>query len=193
LNWIACIRRGFCGTLQHEWETVQTSHHRDAIYRYLAAVFELVTWWDEERKAATRARRALHLQGYSSAKEPEPFAAVILCTADPDQVDDRTRSKWSRALRYAAEYKDPDEPLRDFIKRQRGINKCAARFARRLGRGSLRAFREDGAGATSIASHLAASGSPSPYRHSVHSSTRRPGTIRIKEGNYTSRFNRCVM
>ena len=32
--------------------------------------------------------------------------------------------------------------------------------ARRLGRGSLRAFREDGVGATSIASHLTASGSP---------------------------------
>src|SRR5580693_7101660 len=36
-------------------------------------------------------------------------------------------------LRYAAEYKDLDEPLRDFIVRRGGINKCAARFARRLG------------------------------------------------------------
>ena len=36
-------------------------------------------------------------------------------------------------LRYAAEYKDLKEPLRDFIRRQGGINKCAARFARRLG------------------------------------------------------------
>jgi hypothetical protein len=35
-------------------------------------------------------------------------------------------------LRYAAEYKDLDEPLRDFIVRRGGINKCAARFARRL-------------------------------------------------------------
>ena len=34
-------------------------------------------------------------------------------------------------LRYAAEYKDLDEPLRDFIVRRGGINKCAARFARR--------------------------------------------------------------
>ena len=59
---------------------------------------------------------------------------MIFCTADPDKVDDRTRSKWSRVLRYAAEFKDLDEPLRDFIKRKGGINKCAARFARRLGR-----------------------------------------------------------
>ena len=34
------------------------------------------------------------------------------------QVDDRTRSKWSRALRYAAEFKDLDEPLRDFHQAQ---------------------------------------------------------------------------
>jgi hypothetical protein len=101
--------------LQNEWETVQASHDRDAIYGYLAAVFELVMWWDQERKAVSRARRALHLRGYSSVREPEPFAALILCTADRDQVDDRTRSKWSRALRYAAEHKDADEPLRDFI------------------------------------------------------------------------------
>ena len=38
-------------------------------------------------------------------------------------------------LWYAAEFKRLDEPLRDFIKRKGGINRCAARFARRLGRG----------------------------------------------------------
>ena len=122
--------------LQNEWETVQASHDRDAIYGYLVAVFELVLWWNQEGKAVNRAHRALHLLGYSSVREPEPFAAVILCTADRDQVDERTRSKWSRVLRYAAEHKDLDEPLRDFIKRKGGINKCSARFARRLGGGS---------------------------------------------------------
>ena len=120
--------------LQNEWETVQASRDRDAIYGYLAAVFELVEWWDQEGKAVKRAHRALHLRGHKSAREPEPFAAVILCTSDPDKVDDRTRSKWSRVLRYAAECKDLDEPLRDFIKRKGGLNGCAARFARRLGR-----------------------------------------------------------
>jgi hypothetical protein len=59
---------------------------------------------------------------------------VILCTADYAKVDDRIRSKWSRVLRYAAACKDLDEPLGDFIKRKGGINECAARFARRLGR-----------------------------------------------------------
>ena len=120
--------------LQNEWETAQASRDRAAIYGYLAAVFELVACWDREGKAVKRANRALHLRGYSSLREPEPFAAVIFCTADPDKVDDRTRSKWSRVLRYAAEYKDPEEPLDHFIVGRGGINKCAARFARHLGR-----------------------------------------------------------
>src|ERR1700731_3158969 len=120
--------------LQNEWETVQVNHDRGAIYQYLTAVFELVMWWANEDRAVTYAHQALPLRGHNSVREPEPFAAVILCTADRDKVDERTRSKWSRVLRYAAEFKSLDEPLRDFIKRKGGINKCASRFARRLGR-----------------------------------------------------------
>jgi hypothetical protein len=120
--------------LQNEWETVQASRERNAIYQYLTAVFELVTWWAQEGHDVDYAGRALHLRGYHSVREPEPFAAVILCTADPARVGHRTRSKWSRVLRYAAEFKAPDEALGDFIVRKGGINACAARFARRLGR-----------------------------------------------------------
>jgi hypothetical protein len=120
--------------LQNEWETVQTNRDRDAIYLYLSVVFELVASWAKEGRAVNRAHRALHLRGYNSVREPEAFAALILCTADRDKVDERTRTKWSRVLRFAAEFKALDEPLRDFIKRKGGINKCTARFARRLGR-----------------------------------------------------------
>jgi hypothetical protein len=115
--------------LEVEWEAVQASRSRDAIYGHLTAVFELVEWWAKEGKAVERAHRALRLRGYHSVREPEPFAAIILCTADHDKVDDRTRSKWSRVLRYAAKIKGLDEPLRDFIKRRGGINECASRFA----------------------------------------------------------------
>jgi hypothetical protein len=119
--------------LQNEWETVQGSHDRGAIYGYLTAVFELAEWWAKEGKAVKRAHRALHLRGHQSLRTPEPFSAVIFCTSDLGKVDDRTRSKWSRVLRYAAEYKDLDESLRDFIQRKGGINRCAERFARSLG------------------------------------------------------------
>ena len=128
--------------LENEWEAVQASRDRNAIYEYLAAVFETVMAWTLEGRAVNRASRALRLRGYSSIREPEPFAGVIRCTSDPAKVDDRTRSKWSRVLRYAAEFKDPDEPLRDFIKRKGGLNECAARFVRRLGHRRLSVNRE---------------------------------------------------
>ena len=122
--------------LETEWDTYQSTRDRDAIYEYLAAVFELVTVWAHEGTAVDYARWALWLRGHRSAVvSPEPFAAVIFCTADRKKADYRTRSKWSRVLRYAAEFKDLDEPLAAYIKRKGGINKCATRFARRLGRG----------------------------------------------------------
>ena len=74
------------------------------------------------------------------ADHVEPFAAVIRCTADPAKVDKRTRSKWSRALRYALEYKLPSEPLDAFIKRKGGINRCAERFSRTRARKNISAL-----------------------------------------------------
>jgi hypothetical protein len=80
-----------------------------------------------------RARRALRLQRLEVSEREDPFAAVIRCTADPAKADKRTRSKWSRVMRYAA-YKLVSEPLEQFIKRKGGINACAARFSHRFGR-----------------------------------------------------------
>jgi hypothetical protein len=116
------------------WEDCQASRDRNAIYGYLSAVFDLVMWWRAEDRAVRRARWALQLQHLDLPISDEPFAAVILCTADRRKVDKRTRSKWSRVMRYAMEYKMNVEPLAAFVRRKGGINKCAARFTRCLGR-----------------------------------------------------------
>ena len=115
------------------WDECQASRDRNAIYGYLAAVFDLVAWWAAEGRAVSRAHRALLLQPLDLPTTDEPFAAVILCTADRQKVDKRTRSKWSRVMRYAAEYKTSAEPLAAFVRRKGGINRCAERFTRCLG------------------------------------------------------------
>ena len=86
------------------------------------------------RRSGHQPGRALQLQRLDLPTTDEPFAAVIRCTSDPGKVDKRTRSKWSRMLRYAAEYKSNSEPLVAFVQRKGGINKCAERFTRCLGR-----------------------------------------------------------
>ena len=97
--------------VRNAWEDCQASRDRNAIYGYLGAVFDLVMWWAAENRAISRARWALRLHGLDLPTIDEPFAMVILCTADRAKVDKRTRSKWSRVMRYAAEYKLCSEPL----------------------------------------------------------------------------------
>jgi hypothetical protein len=81
-----------------------------------------------------RASRGLRLQRLKVSDREDPFGAVVRCTADPVKADKRTRSKWSRVMRYAAAYKPNSEPLNHFIRRKGGINGCAARFSRCIGR-----------------------------------------------------------
>jgi hypothetical protein len=80
----------------------------------------------------------------------QPFAAII-CTADPAKADKRTRSKWSRLMRYAAAYKPDSEPLDQFVRRKGGINACAARFSRVRGaRGSTQNRHQAGGAALRV-------------------------------------------
>jgi hypothetical protein len=116
--------------VRNAWEESQASRDRDAIYTYLTAVFDLVAWWAAENRAFDRAHWALRLRNMTPFDDEDSFAAIIRCTADPAKVDKRTRSKWSRMLRYALRYKSHSEPLDQFIKRKGGINKCAGRFTK---------------------------------------------------------------
>jgi hypothetical protein len=120
--------------VRNAWDASQASRQRNAIYIYLTALFDLVAWWTADGRALDRARWALRLQHAYATNGAEPFAAIIRCTSDPAKVDKRTRSKWSRALRYALKHKSHSEPLDRFIKRKGGINACASRLAKCLRR-----------------------------------------------------------
>jgi hypothetical protein len=116
------------------WDECQANRDRDAIYTYLTAVYGLVAWWTAEGRDLERARRALSSQRLKVSDREDPFAAIIRCTADAAKADKRTRSKWSRAMRYAAAYKPDSEALDQFIRRKGGINACAACYCRHLRR-----------------------------------------------------------
>jgi hypothetical protein len=73
------------------WEECQSSRDRNAIYGYLSAVFELVAWWAAEGQAVSRARRALRLCRLDLPND-EPFAAIILCTADRQSTSEHDPS-----------------------------------------------------------------------------------------------------
>lgn len=114
------------------WDDFQASRDRDAVYGYLRAVFLIVQhyrWKDRTKKLV---RRAFKFAGLPVDVNADPFAVVIRCTCD-QQLDRKTVSKWSRVLRYAAQFKKRT-PLKTFIKNRGGINACADLYAERFGR-----------------------------------------------------------
>jgi hypothetical protein len=86
--------------------------------------------WQRLNCAVKNSRAALRLAHDAPQMKPEPFGTVIFCTADPYVVDAKTRSKWSRVLRYARKAKPGNQRLTDFVKSNGGLNECARRFAR---------------------------------------------------------------
>jgi hypothetical protein len=115
------------------FDEFQESRVRDAVYGYLRAVFALVVDHKGRRRTKRLLRRAFQFAGLPVDKNADPFAAVIRCTCERN-VDNKTVSKWARALRYAAYCKVPRTRLRTFMKRMGGVNSCADRWAQCFGR-----------------------------------------------------------
>ncbi len=128
------LRRRFV-KVRDAWNEFQASRARDAVYPYLAAVAAIVEHYKARRKTKTLLRHAFKFVGLPFDKNADPFTAVIRCTCDRS-VDNKTISKWARALRYIAYCEVPSTQLKAFMKEAGGVNACAARFARYYGRGS---------------------------------------------------------
>ena len=112
------------------WGEFQASRGRDAVYSYLEEVFAIVVHFKVRRRTHRLLRQAFKFGNLPFDKNADPFSAVILSTSE-DNLDNKTISKWARALRYVARTKNPDNELRRFMKKAGGINGCAARYAQR--------------------------------------------------------------
>ena len=114
-----------------------SSGNRMAVHGFLGAIFNQVSVWEVEDRVEEGLYRLLDsLKAPVRLRIGEAFAVAIYCIAP--RADKKSRSKWARALRYAAANKPDDEPIRRFFKRNGGINACASRYAeyvRRPGKG----------------------------------------------------------
>jgi hypothetical protein len=108
------------------WGRYQSTRQRDAIYGYLSVVLAIVQHWKILGHSRARSLHALTATKHREAiRTRDPFSITIFCTSDLQVVDARTRSKWARALRFAARAKPADQPLGRFMKSQGGINECS--------------------------------------------------------------------
>jgi hypothetical protein len=108
----------------------QASRARDAVYDYLGAVFAIVMHYRVRRRTTRLLRHALEFANL-------PLTAVIRCTCG-DGANNKMISKWSRALRYVARFKERESGLRTFMKEAGGINARANLYAKHFGRGRRR-------------------------------------------------------
>jgi hypothetical protein len=112
-----------------------SSGNRMAVQTFLEAIFNQVFQWQAEDRLEEELYGLLDaLKAPVPLRIGEAFAVVIYCTAP--HVDQKSRSKWARALRFAAANKPDNESIKKFIKRKGGINACASRYAQyvRLGK-----------------------------------------------------------
>jgi hypothetical protein len=117
------------------WDVFQASRARDAVYGYLDAVFAIVTRYKVRGRATRLLRRAFEFAKLPFDKNADPFTVIIRCTSSGDS-DNKTISKWARALRYVARYKAPSTQLKMFMKQAGGVNACAEMYASYLRRGA---------------------------------------------------------
>jgi hypothetical protein len=116
--------------IRDAWDDFQASRARDAVYGYLEAVFAIVEHYRVRRRTKRLRRRASEFVGLPFDKNADPFTAVIRCTSG-GVTDNKTISKWARALRYVARCKVPPAQLEKFMKAAGGINACASLLAQR--------------------------------------------------------------
>jgi hypothetical protein len=131
---------GQIAAVKAAWAAMKQKHARDAIFGYLEAVFELVMLYSRRNQADRLVRRVLKMERFPVQKM-DPSSAIIRCTSE--KVDRKTISRWSRALRFVANRKDPETPLKTFMIEAGGVNACADRYARHFGQGGRRDYSED--------------------------------------------------
>jgi hypothetical protein len=98
----------------------------------LTAVFSIVQHYRWKGRTKKLIRRAFEFGELPFDKNADPFAVIIRCTCE-QQLDRKTVSKWSRALRYVAQVRKRI-PVKTFMKNRGGVNACADLYAKQLGR-----------------------------------------------------------
>ena len=117
------------------WDDFQASRARDAVYGYLGAVFAIVEHYKMRRRTKRLLRHAFKFAALSFDRNVDPFTAVIRFTSG-GATDNKTISKWARALRYVARCSVRSSELKTFMKEAGGVNACADLYAKYCGRGA---------------------------------------------------------
>jgi hypothetical protein len=102
------------------------ARNRFAFYDYLAAVFELYVQLRRRNQAKSWARRIAKLLGLLKQNRTHPIRVIIDATST---ADNKMKSRWTRALRYAWRERKIWTDLASFLRENGGPAGCAKQFA----------------------------------------------------------------
>lgn len=109
--------------LNKAYAVYKSAPERDAIYVYLAAVFEFAGGFSSSSDCELVGRRMVKANG--GRPVPTQTAFHLLVGATASATDARTRWKWVRCLWRAKRDRVKSQGLQTFIQKQGGVNKCA--------------------------------------------------------------------
>jgi hypothetical protein len=119
------------------------SRWRFSFYEYLAEVFAFYSLLRRTNEAKISANRIAKLFGLRKQRRTHPIATIINVTSAADQ---KTKSRWCRALRLAWNQRKRWEKLVEFLQSNGGPAGCAEKFAalhRRTGPSYVRVGSQD--------------------------------------------------
>jgi hypothetical protein len=102
------------------------SRNRFGFYRYLAAVYEFYAELKEANGHQNSVQRMAELFNLDSQQHVHPIRLIIDAGS---QADNKTKGRWSRALRFAWHQRQHWSDLATFLRRNGGPAGCANQFA----------------------------------------------------------------
>jgi hypothetical protein len=102
------------------------SRQRFAFYEYLEAVFKLYERLRRKNKAKSSARRIAELCGIRTRNRTHSIRLIIDATSSADK---KSKSRWTRALRYAWYGRQWWKTLNELFRSNGGLAGCAKEFA----------------------------------------------------------------
>ena len=106
---------------------IRPGKRRFGLYRYLRDVYELYLELRSRRSARRATRRIAKLFKLSIQRKSHPIRILIEASAGPE--DNRAKSRWPQALRYALGWRQPGNKLRWTLETNGGISGCARMYA----------------------------------------------------------------
>ena len=102
------------------------SRNRFEFYRYLAAVYRLYAELRRDNASQHGPRRIAKLFNLDGRQHVHPLRHIIDASS---QANDKTKSRWTRALQFGWHERQHWSDLRTFLRRNGGPAGCACQFA----------------------------------------------------------------